>query len=329
MADKNRAFKLLVLMYHRIALAETDPWELCVSPENFEQQLQVLKSEYNVISIPDLLQQIADNKICRDAVSITFDDGYTDNFTNAKPLLEKCNYPATFFMATGLTGRQKLFWWDELGNIILQITYLPTFLSIKIGNNVLTHYLLEPALTTEMHALHKHWKYYEDGPTDRCNLYLKLWESLLPLSSEEIDVVINSLRRWAGANISADNLSFPMTNSQVKQLAMNELFLLGIHTITHPDLSITNKNDQVKEISGSKSDLEKSSHSIEPTILAYPYGRYNGLTLAVARRLNIAACFTTEQKTINTEADLRLLGRFQVKNWNGEEFEKQLKAWMS
>ena len=142
MANKIKAAKILVLMYHRVAVAKTDPWGLCVSPENFDQHLQVLKSGFNVISTLELLQQVSTKKIIKDAVCITFDDGYADNFTYAKPLLLRYNCPATFFITTGVTHQQKQFWWDELGNVLLSSKHLPAFLSIKIGREMFEHTLL-------------------------------------------------------------------------------------------------------------------------------------------------------------------------------------------
>ena len=328
MSDKYSASKILVLMYHRIAVAETDPWGLCVSPQNFEQHLQVLKNGFNVISTRELLQQVSAKKIIQDAVCITFDDGYTDNFTHAKPLLQNYNCPATFFITTGVTGRQKQFWWDELLNVLLHIKHLPAFLSIKTGTEVFEHHLVEPVLTIKMYRLHKQWKYYEEPPTDRCSLYLKLWERMLLLSCKKINTVMDTLRTWASAGISKNDQDFPMNDFQLKELSIERLFLLGIHTITHPDLSTKNRFSQLKEINGSKSDLEKN-YGIKVNMLAYPFGRYNGLTIDVVSRLKITGCFTTEQKSVSAEADVKMLGRFQVFDWNGEFFEKQIIAWFS
>ena len=33
----------LILMYHRIAQDDLDPWRLCVSPDNFSAQLELLR----------------------------------------------------------------------------------------------------------------------------------------------------------------------------------------------------------------------------------------------------------------------------------------------
>lgn len=327
MADKNSSPKIVVLMYHRIDIAETDPWGLCVSPENFEQHLQVLKSEFNVIGTEELLRQVSAKRIIRNAVCITFDDGYADNFIHAKPLLQKYNCPATFFITTGLIGQQKQFWWDELGNMLLQTKQLPAFLSFKTGNEIFEHHLSEPLLTTEMRLLHKQWKYHEEPPTDRCELYLKVWERLVPLSYEEIITVMGTLKKWVSADLLEDKRSFPMNDFQLNQLKVDPLFSLGMHTITHPDLSTKKSLSQLKEIDGSKYALEKN-YRIKTNMLAYPYGRYNQSTIDVVCRLKIDACFTTDQETVNADTDMKMLGRFQAFNWKGEFFKNQISGWM-
>jgi peptidoglycan/xylan/chitin deacetylase (PgdA/CDA1 family) len=88
--------KVLVLMYHRVADLKRDPWELAVSPENFEQQLALLRRKYDVITVPELARKLSTHSICSNSICITFDDGYSDNFHVAKPLLEKHECPQLF-----------------------------------------------------------------------------------------------------------------------------------------------------------------------------------------------------------------------------------------
>src|SRR5690606_1573250 len=115
----------LVLMYHRIASPSIDPWQLSVSAENFEQHLQVLQKSNRVVSLSQLVHHRHNNLCRKNKIAITFDDGYLDNFTVAKPLLEKYGLPATFFITSCNLDGQKEFWWDELGRIILQTPELP------------------------------------------------------------------------------------------------------------------------------------------------------------------------------------------------------------
>lgn len=52
-----------------------------------------------------------------------------DNFTNALPILEELDIPATIFVSTGNINTSEEFWWDELERILLnsQIQYKETF----------------------------------------------------------------------------------------------------------------------------------------------------------------------------------------------------------
>ena len=102
----------LVLLYHRVAEAQTDPWDLCVSPAHFEEHLEVLRKFKRT-----RLDQIAPRR-WRPSVSITFDDGYADNLHAAARLLKRYDTPATFFIATGYVGGSREFWWDQLARIV-------------------------------------------------------------------------------------------------------------------------------------------------------------------------------------------------------------------
>src|ERR1044072_9851462 len=111
--------KAIVLMYHRVASVSADPWELAVQPEHFEQHLAILKNKFHVVPLTELVHQLQQRKLRTDCVCLTFDDGYSDNFINAKPLLEKYQCPAIFFIATKFINRKDMFWWDELQQIML------------------------------------------------------------------------------------------------------------------------------------------------------------------------------------------------------------------
>ena len=108
-----------ILMYHRIATPDVDPWGLSVSPERFAAHVQALRMHRTVLSMDAFVARIRSCDLPRDAVALTFDDGYSDNLCEAKPILEAADVPATVFLTTGRIGTEKEFWWDELARMVL------------------------------------------------------------------------------------------------------------------------------------------------------------------------------------------------------------------
>jgi poly-beta-1,6-N-acetyl-D-glucosamine N-deacetylase len=95
----------VMLIYHHVA---TDtPRVTSVTPSELRQHLQYLKdNQFQVIGLDALINQrktgqpIADN-----AVVITFDDSYANNFTAAHPILQEFGYPYTIFISPGSIDR--------------------------------------------------------------------------------------------------------------------------------------------------------------------------------------------------------------------------------
>lgn len=94
------ATKVPILCYHSV----NDSYCVHVDPipiENFEKHLIILKKNFNVISLSNLVNYLIDQTpIPERAVVVTFDDGYVDNYTNAFPLLKRYGIQATFFLVT-------------------------------------------------------------------------------------------------------------------------------------------------------------------------------------------------------------------------------------
>jgi peptidoglycan/xylan/chitin deacetylase (PgdA/CDA1 family) len=104
----------VILMYHSISRGRPDPWNLCVDPDRFADQLRLLRDRFQVVSLGALGEALAARRTLSRAVVISFDDGYRDNLLVAKPLLEQEGLPATVFVATGYLDAGRDFWWDEL-----------------------------------------------------------------------------------------------------------------------------------------------------------------------------------------------------------------------
>lgn len=104
-----------ILMYHHIDYVEDDKinW---VSPDSFEVQMKYLKNNgFTVLKLDELVEAIQQNqKLPKKSVVITFDDGYSDNYKYAYPILKENQFPATIFVVSDLVGQDDFLTWDQI-----------------------------------------------------------------------------------------------------------------------------------------------------------------------------------------------------------------------
>lgn len=92
--------RIPILMYHSIS--DEDPNNnLLVPPAMFEEQMAWLEeNNFTSMSMDEVLESMETGKVPKRPVVITFDDGYSDNYTSAFPSLKNHGLKATFFVIT-------------------------------------------------------------------------------------------------------------------------------------------------------------------------------------------------------------------------------------
>ena len=110
---------LTVLCYHRI-LPEANKQsyfyrDAVVTPESFRHQCITLKRYYEVLPLHEAVEVLSTRRASdRPIATITFDDGYQDNYCYAQPILASLELRATFFVIAGLVGTDEAPWYDRL-----------------------------------------------------------------------------------------------------------------------------------------------------------------------------------------------------------------------
>lgn len=316
-----------ILLYHRVADADSDPWSLSVSPQHFAEHLEVLKKYTHPLKLEQLNQDIEAKKSLNHRVAITFDDGYADNFHNAKPLLERYDIPATVFVTSGYVGNEYEFWWDELERLFLQPGTLPDSLELCInGINYYWKLGKSACYSEDAYEWHRNWQIGQQPPTPRHDLYFSLWQLLRPMLDGDRRTVLDALLAWAGAESKSRPTHRPMTVAEVSALEQGELVQVGCHTITHPFLSALPVNLQHSEIEQSKVRLEEIlGHQVNT--FAYPFGAYTTETVDVVRELGFTCACSTIPESVRRRSDRFQLPRVEVQDWDGEEFQRRLSRW--
>ena len=102
-----------ILTYHRVN-DDGDPFFSALPTAVFERQMRHVARHYRVLPLEDLVERLQRGGLPRNALAITFDDGYRDNLTHAAPILARLGLPATIFLATGFIGTAEVPWFDRL-----------------------------------------------------------------------------------------------------------------------------------------------------------------------------------------------------------------------
>ncbi len=127
-----------ILMFHHIApLPETNVGNyisLWTTPQTFESKLKYLRNHnYHTISLMELyLWKHHKLKLPPNPIVLTADDGYSDIYTVAFPLLKKYHAKMTIFLITAYIGAKGHLSWPEIW------TMKESGL-IEIGSHTITH----------------------------------------------------------------------------------------------------------------------------------------------------------------------------------------------
>ncbi len=106
---------LTVVMFHRV-LAPDDPRFASCDPDYtlttavFGQCLAFFGRHYNVVSEADVLASRAGGApLPRNALLVTFDDGWADNADHALPVMRESGFPGLLFVVSDAIGRRQPF----------------------------------------------------------------------------------------------------------------------------------------------------------------------------------------------------------------------------
>ena len=311
----------LVLTYHRVARPQHDPWALAVTPERFDEQLAVLRKHCAVMSLDRMLDGLRAGTLSRNAVAVTFDDGYADNLHAAIPILEQHEVPATFFLSPGLLDGRSSFWWDELGRILLRGDALPEHLELSIEGTTIRW--ARPGPESARRASPGTWRGWEPTSQPAEDLYLDLWRVLKPLRRNTQAQLLSELRAWAGTREPVPEDDRSMTLQEAARMAKHPLAEIGAHTLTHPTLPAHDVATKRAEIAGSKRACEDIAGRAVRNF-SYPYGDRDTETAGLVREAGFESALTTEARPVRLRHQRQHLPRIQMQDWSGAEFERSL-----
>ena len=253
----NRFFKkrLVILAYHRILPNWDDSFPgdlelISASSQDFDWQMQLIKKQFNVIDFNHVLDVLNHKQKARNAIVVTFDDGFADNYLHAYPILSRNRVPATIFVSTDYLGTNETFWFEQVAEIYQRLLDRGEAINLPdIG------YAYSPD---------------QQGVSREQGLF-KLLSALKNAKNEQrVDAIAQLKLQLGYTPLTVDQISRPMTWPEAGELRQNNIAIES-HTCSHPILSQCDDNQLANEIIGSKKKIEEQLGACK--VIAFPVGR--------------------------------------------------------
>ena len=283
---KRKANNLQILLYHRVN-DEKDHFFEGVPVDIFSQQMEYLSSYFHILPLVEAAERMKRNDLPDNALVVTFDDGYKDNYQYAFPILKKFSIPATIFLATGPIGSQNMLWHDRVFSAFRH-TQKSSLLFYGQGKKMFSLKTLEEKIFAQGEILN----YLRSLDGDKTDAWIE-W------LTNELEIVV------------PQNQDHLMLNwDQIKEMSRWKISF-GAHTVTHPILSNLSFKKAWYEINESKQVIEKNLNT-RVTTFAYPNGRegdFNETTKNILKDLGMTYAATTIFGTNEKGSDLLELRR--------------------
>jgi peptidoglycan/xylan/chitin deacetylase (PgdA/CDA1 family) len=224
-----------ILMYHSVmpnpAQHADSLGGIIHSQTEFRAQMELLARDYKPVSLAEVVQKLnTTGSLPKRSVVVTFDDGYTDNYEVAMPILNQLGIPATFYITVDCVEHRKLPWPSRLRY---------AFRSTKAS-----------AWTD---ASQKSWDLRT--PESREQAYLASCDDCCQRAGIAQEEFVTSVENQLQSRVPDDFSSLMMSYEQARGLARNG-HIVGSHTMTHPNMAHINESDAEVELAESKRRIE-------------------------------------------------------------------------
>ena len=258
----------VIVMFHEVVREPRGQLGQGVTPQDLDYAIRLLRRRgRDIVDLDTALNRLQAGDPRPFAV-LTFDDGYRNNLTQALPILEDHNAPATIYVPTGMPTAQLDAWWLGLRQLFLEHNRLE----------------IEPMDRVYM---------ADDRATKAAGfreVIAWVWDDF-----SRVNAFGETYRRY-GLSMEALVRCHAMSETELQHIHQSPLITIGGHTTAHFPLALLETDQVRREIADNRSFLQ---NLLQDPIdhFAYPFGRpaIDGeREAAIVRDLGFKTAVTTD-----------------------------------
>lgn len=275
--------RLLVLTYHRVLpdSMRADCFSadgIIVTPATFERHMRLLRRKFHVMSPDEFAGALlGPGPIPPRACLVTFDDGWRDNLQFAAPILSRYRVPALLFVATDYIGTDRVFWQEQLSNLLFQ--------AWKQGSRA-------GELLERLHAAHLLELSERDARHAIRELITALKRSEPAVLADAIASTTAFLER-SGVAVEPSRTDRFLSWNELTALVGSSPVTIGSHACSHTPLTALDAESVVRELEHSRERI-RAETGIAVNDFAYPNGDCNDEIARLTMQSGYRMAFSTQ-----------------------------------
>jgi peptidoglycan/xylan/chitin deacetylase (PgdA/CDA1 family) len=240
--------RLILVVYHAVCDEAPDHIRHLYQPRSlklFTDDLQFLLRYYDPVDLPRLKEiTVHREKPEKNLFFVSFDDGLSEFYTLASPVLLKLGIPATCFLNTAFTDNRDLFYRYKVSLLI----------------EAIQKHKEDKGFWEKFHALKE--KHAIAGGYYR-KVILGLDHRNIPFIDEAAQLVRLDFREYLKARKPY------LTGDQIREL-VHKGFTFGGHSIDHPDFSLLTDEERIRQAVESTRNVCEQ-FDLKDRIFAFPF----------------------------------------------------------
>ena len=294
-----------IVMYHYIRDLENSryPYIKGLDINLFKEQINYMRKHYHIITMEEVIHSI-DNQvqIPDKSVLLTFDDAYSDHYTNVFPILDKYKLQGSFYPPSKAITE----------HTVLDVNKIHFILASVEGKSILINDLKELVKFHQKEYQLEDFDYYYKKLAQASRLDTKdviFIKRLLQVELVEdlrIKIVDTLFEKYIEVSEDAFSRELYMNEEQLKHMLRSGQHI-GNHGYNHYWWNSLNEKEMSQELDLSIRFLEKIGVDMNNWTACYPYGSYDDQSIKMLKERGCKLAVTTEVDIATTSKDTRFI----------------------
>ena len=264
----------------------------------FRSQMEFFREHCHVVRMEQVIEAVKEKTPLPDnAVLLTFDDGYADNYSFAFPILEEFGFQGSFFIPGKTFSTHQLLDVNKIHYILASADIRKLVTDVKEKMDFYRGREYEYPATQEL------WDRYaiENRFDGKDVVFVKrILQTVLP-EKLRAQIASDLFEKYVG--VTEERLAYElyMTSEQIRTLKRHGMFI-GIHGYDHYWLGNLSPAQMREDVSKALDTMDEFINRRE-WVMNYPYGNYNDDVLTFIKENGARIGLTTEVRAAMLDKD--------------------------